>query len=98
MASWTPVDHSVVPEEVKAWFNQRGKGKWAIAMSRFGERELLDAGLERDRLFYAPHSIDLNIFKPTPSKIRADLNIPGRAPHDLPAGEQGGHPDPQGVA
>ena len=76
IASWTPVDHSGVPEEVKAWFNRRGKGKWAIAMSKFGERELLDAGVDRDRVFYAPHSIDLNIFKPTPSKIRADLNIP----------------------
>lgn len=79
MASWTPVDHSVVPEEVKAWFNRKGAGKWAIAMSRFGERELLDAGLERDRLFYAPHSIPLDIFKPTPSNIRADLNIPADA-------------------
>jgi len=36
MASWTPIDHSVVPDEVKAWFARRGKGKWAIAMSRFG--------------------------------------------------------------
>jgi glycosyltransferase involved in cell wall biosynthesis len=79
MASWTPVDHSVVPEEVKAWFNRRGAGKWAIAMSRFGEHELLEAGVERERLFYAPHSIDLNIFKPTPSNIRADLNIPADA-------------------
>jgi hypothetical protein len=76
MASWTPVDHSVVPEEVKAWFNRRGKGKWAIAMSRFGERELLEAGVERERLFYAPHSIDLNVFKPTESTLRKELNIP----------------------
>lgn len=79
MASWTPVDHSVVPEEVTAWFKRKGAGKWAIAMSRFGEHELLEAGVERERLFYAPHSIDLNIFKPTPSNIRSDLNIPADA-------------------
>jgi len=76
MASWTPVDHKGVPEEVIGWFNRKGKGKWAIAMSRFGEQELLDAGVERSRLFYAPHSIDLNIFKPTPSTIRMELGVP----------------------
>lgn len=76
MASWTPVDHAVVPPEVKAWFDRRGKGKWAIAMSRFGERELLEAGVERERVFYAPHSFNPEIFKPTPSDIRKELNIP----------------------
>jgi glycosyltransferase involved in cell wall biosynthesis len=76
MASWTPVDHSVVPHEVKQWFDRRGKGKWAIAMSQFGERELLEAGVERERVFYAPHSFNPAIYKPTPSTIRKDLNIP----------------------
>jgi len=79
MASWTPVDHSVVPDEVKAWFARRGKGKWAIAMSRFGEHELLNAGIERDRVFYAPHSFNPQIFKPTPSAMRKDLNVPDDA-------------------
>lgn len=76
IASWTPVDHSVVPAEVKAWFDRRGKGKWAIAMSRFGEHELLKAGISRENLFYAPHSFNEEIFKPTESAIRKDLNIP----------------------
>ena len=79
IASWTPVDHTVVPDGVIEWFRRRGKGKWAIAMSRFGEQELLQAGVERDRLFYAPHSIDLNIFKPTPSSVRSNLGIPDDA-------------------
>ena len=79
MASWTPIDHSVVPPEVKAWFDRRGKGKWAIAMSQFGERELLEAGVERDRVFYAPHSFNPAVFKPTPSDIRKELNIPDDA-------------------
>ena len=76
IASWAPVDHKGVPDGVKAWFNRKGKGKWAIAMSRFGEQELLEAGVERDRLFYAPHSFNPAIFKPTPSTIRAELGIP----------------------
>lgn len=77
MASWTPIDHSVVPAEVLEWFN-RGvdRGKWAIAMSRFGEHELLEAGVPRERLFYAPHSVNTQVFKPTQSAIRKDLNIP----------------------
>ena len=79
MASWTPVDHKGVPDEVKSWFDRRGKGKWAIAMSQFGERELLEAGVDRDRLFYAPHSFNPQIFKPTPSAMRKDLNVPDEA-------------------
>ena len=79
MASWTPVDHKGVPDEVKAWFDRRGKGKWAIAMSQFGERELLEAGVDRDRLFYAPHSFNSQIFRPTTSAMRKDLNVPDDA-------------------
>jgi len=79
MASWTPVDHKGVPDEVKAWFDRRGKGKWAIAMSQFGERELLEAGVDRDRVFYAPHSFNSQIFRPTTSTMRKDLNVPDDA-------------------
>jgi glycosyltransferase involved in cell wall biosynthesis len=75
MASWTPVDHKVVPEQVKEWFARRGKGKWAIAMSKFGESELLESGVDRDRVFYAPHSVN-QIFKSNSNTIRKDLNIP----------------------
>ena len=76
MASWTPIDHSVVPEEVKTWFNRRGAGKWAIAMSKFGEHELLKSGIERDRVFYAPHSFNPQVFKPTTNTLRKDINVP----------------------
>jgi glycosyltransferase involved in cell wall biosynthesis len=79
MASWTPVDHKGVPDEVKAWFDRRGKGKWAIAMSQFGERELLEAGVDRDRVLYAPHSFNSQIFRPTTSAMRKDLNVPDDA-------------------
>ena len=79
IASWTPIDHSVVPIEVKQWFDRKGKGKYAIAMSKFGEYELGQAGISKENLFYAPHSANLNIFKPTDSEIRKDLNIPAEA-------------------
>jgi len=79
IAAWTPVDHQPTPPPVLEFF-RKGKGKRiAIAMSRFGEQALLDAGLERDRVVYAPHSIDTNIFKPTPSTIREQLGIPADA-------------------
>jgi glycosyltransferase involved in cell wall biosynthesis len=79
MAAWTPIDHSPVPPQVMGFFKS-GKGKrLAIAMSRFGEQQLLNAGLERDRVLYAPHSINTRIFRPTPSTIRAELGIPAEA-------------------
>lgn len=76
IASWTPIDHEVVPVGVQSWF-QRAKGKrWAIAMSKFGEEQLLQAGVERDALFYAPHSFDGNVFKPKNSDMRNALGVP----------------------
>jgi len=48
-------------------------------MSKFGEHELLQAGVERDRVFYAPHSFNPQIYKPTDSPMRKDLNVPDDA-------------------
>lgn len=78
IASWVPIDHKGVPQGVKDWFMRTGKGKWAIAMSKFGEQELLGAGIERERVFYAPHSIG-SLWQPTESTIRIDMNIPADA-------------------
>jgi glycosyltransferase involved in cell wall biosynthesis len=79
IAAWTPVDHKPMPPKVLEFFN-RGKGhRLSIAMSRFGEQEMLEAGLARERVFYAPHSVNTQIFKPTPSTIRKDLGIPDDA-------------------
>lgn len=77
--SWTPVDHVLVPEGVKAWFDRIGKGKWALAMSKFGEQQLLEAGIPRDRVFYAPHSFNGNIFKPVGKSMRETVQIPADA-------------------
>jgi glycosyltransferase involved in cell wall biosynthesis len=76
MLSWTPIDHEVVPEGVLQWFGRIGGGKWALAMSRFGEQQLLESGVERERVFYAPHSFNGNIFKPTRTDIRSRIGIP----------------------
>lgn len=79
IAAWTPVDHSPMPPKVLQFF-KGGKGKrYAIAMSRFGERMMLDAGLPREQVMYAPHSIDTNVFKPTKTEIRKELGIPDGA-------------------
>jgi hypothetical protein len=74
--SWTPIDHEIVPEGVKGWFDRIGKGKWALAMSKFGEDQLLNAGVERERVFYAPHSFNQIFFKPTESQLRKEMGIP----------------------
>ena len=76
IAAWTPIDHRPVPPAVMGFFNG-GKGKrYAIAMSKFGEQALLDAGLPRDRVMYAPHSINTKIFRPVKTDIRKELGIP----------------------
>jgi FkbM family methyltransferase len=59
VASWTPVDHLAVPDVVRSWFNVMGA--IPIAMSRFGERALQDAGFNP---IYVPHGVDLSIFAP----------------------------------
>jgi glycosyltransferase involved in cell wall biosynthesis len=76
VASWTPVDHKILPHGVKSWFDRKGEGKWAIAMSKFGEQELLEGGVSRDNLFYAPHSYDPDIYKPYDLALRKELNVP----------------------
>lgn len=61
VASWVPIDHSPVPQMVSGFFHQYGAVP--LAMSRFGEQELVNAGLKP---IYIPHGIDTNVFKPTP--------------------------------
>ena len=75
LLSWVPVDHSPVTPEVLQFFNRGGR-KWAVAMSRFGETELLNAGLSRDRVFYAPHSFNPEVFTPEGEGMRETMNIP----------------------
>jgi len=62
VASWVPVDHDPVPRGVIGFFKRTGAVP--IAMSRFGERLLYDAGLDP---VYIPLSVDTTVFRPTPT-------------------------------
>ena len=75
LLSWTPVDHNPAPPEVLQFF-KRGGQKWALAMSRFGEQMLLEGGIARERVLYAPHSYNPEIFKPEGTDMRADMKLP----------------------
>lgn len=57
--SWTPVDHEPCPPRVVQAL--KGGGQVPVAMTRFGERMLKDAGLSP---VYAPHGIDTRTFRP----------------------------------
>lgn len=72
VASWVPVDHEHVPPMVAGWFETTGAVP--IAMSRFGEQALREAGMDP---LYVPHGIDLNIFRPgDKAEARARVGLP----------------------
>lgn len=72
LASWVPVDHKPVPSIVMEFFE--ATGSTPIAMSRFGEAELREAGLDP---LYVPHGVDTQMFKPMPkAETRAMLGFP----------------------
>lgn len=60
VAAWVPVDHLPIPPDVLKFFHRTGATP--VAMSRFGERLLADAGLEP---VYIPLSVDTKTFRPT---------------------------------
>lgn len=74
MGVWAPVDHDPIPPKVlKVLQHDRIT---PIAMSRFGEQQMADAGLDP---FYVPHGVDTTIFKPQPSlraQARERLGVP----------------------
>jgi glycosyltransferase involved in cell wall biosynthesis len=78
LLSWTPVDHAPAVPEVIEFFNRPGR-KWALAMSRFGEEQLLAAGISRDRVFYSPHTFNPALFRPDGDTMREQMNVPADA-------------------
>lgn len=72
---WVPIDHNPAPPEVLQFFNRGGR-KWALAMSKFGEAKLLEAGMPRDRVLYAPHSFNPAVFTPEGDDLRETMKIP----------------------
>jgi FkbM family methyltransferase len=75
VACWTPVDHVDLPGITRSWFAQ--SGAQPIAMSRFGERLLTEAGLNP---LYVPHGIDTSVFRPGDrAEARANVGLPADA-------------------
>jgi glycosyltransferase involved in cell wall biosynthesis len=60
MAAWTPVDHQPLPPKVLAAL--KANEATPVAMSKWGEERMLNAGLEN--VMYVPHGIDTRVFKP----------------------------------
>jgi len=81
VAAWTPVDHFPAPPDVLKFFHRTGATP--IAMSRYGERLLFDAGLDP---VYIPLSVDTKAMKPTPTITVAGKTVTAREllgiPHD----------------
>lgn len=68
VASWTPVDHNPVTPGVLKWASSHR----TIAMSRFGQQALAEAGVES---VYIPHGIEKTM-RPTPSGVRQEMALP----------------------
>ena len=77
VAAWVPVDCTPLSRLDGQFLKQFGVRP--IAMSRFGEEQLAEAGL---RPLYAPHVVDRQIFQPLEADKRADyreqMGIDGR--------------------
>jgi glycosyltransferase involved in cell wall biosynthesis len=72
LACWCPVDHNPAVPAVVNFL--RETGAVPIAMSRFGEAALRDAGLDP---LYVPHGIDTTMFVPRDrAEMRRLLNFP----------------------
>jgi len=75
IVAWVPVDHAPVPRRVAEWCI-KGGNKYIVAMSRNGEKLLLEAGIPRDRLTYIPHAIDRSIWNAEVQPMRETLRVP----------------------
>lgn len=76
-ACWVPVDHAPAPPKVIESLEQ--SGVHPIAMSRFGQQMLKDAGLDA---FYAPHGIDTTRFRPRSDEERMEMRRRLEMPED----------------
>lgn len=63
VAAWAPIDHDPIPPAVLDAMVATGDSLVPIAMSRFGERAMREAGLDP---VYVPHSVETSVLKPGP--------------------------------
>ena len=74
LASWCPVEHDPIPPNTVNALEQFAARP--IAMSRFGEERMRDAGLDP---LYVPHGVDTNMLRPNAEAgraARASMKVP----------------------
>jgi glycosyltransferase involved in cell wall biosynthesis len=72
LACWVPVDHNPCPLKTLNFLN----GHHVIAMSRFGQEMLFEAGVPEYELTYIPHSFESSTFYDRGMNMRQDMGIP----------------------
>lgn len=73
VAAWCPVDHYPTPPDVQQFFAR--SQAVPIAMSRYGEDQLRQVGLDP---LYAPLAVDTSVYKPTPTVDVDGEQVPAR--------------------
>lgn len=78
VAAWMPVDCEPLGILDAGRLKAYGDGVIPVAISRFGEKQLKDAGFER--VFYVPHGIDTQVFRPPEDRkgLREAMGIDDR--------------------
>jgi glycosyltransferase involved in cell wall biosynthesis len=66
---WAPIDHDPAPPEVLNMLKNHGGIVKPIAMSKYGQRKLKDAGIDS---YYIPHGVNTHLFSPQ-EEWRKDL-------------------------
>lgn len=74
LACWVPIDHEPAPPGVIKFL--KDGNHHAIAMSRFGEKMLANAGISNENITYIPHGIDLSVFYDRGKDARIAMGIP----------------------
>lgn len=70
-AAWYPIDHGNLPTIIR---NKLSQAQWRIAMSKFGQKIVQEAGLPS---MYVPHGVDTKLFKPgDKNEARERVNLP----------------------
>ncbi len=73
LVAWTPVDHDPLQPVTKTWFKK--SGAIPLAMSRFGQMKLEDAGFED--VSYCPHAFSKDVFRQQDrAEVRKQLGFP----------------------
>ena len=79
VAAWAPVDHFPVPRDVLKFFHM--SNAVPIAMSRFGEQQFAEAGLDP---VYIPLAVDTKVYKPTYTVTVAGAEVDARTLYKIP--------------